>query len=213
MKDENTNNIPHISQEEIKQEVQEEVQMEDLAHIDDAKLKDIIENKDVAAASYFLLLSPVLLFTRKDSGFIQYHARQAFTLFLIFVFLWFLGTFFVLFAWLTIGVLFIALTGFIQAINGKYYEIPYIYDFGKDGYSIELFVNMVKNIFRSGKEIIVGLFPKNSFTKNENISVAEELQTKENIADMNKNLLKTVDDLKGSIVRLEQKIAEMEKVK
>ena len=98
-----------------------EKKIEDLEHIDDAKLKDIVENKDVAAASYFLILSPILLFTRKDSEFIQYHSRQALALFLIFVFLWFLGTFFIVFAWMTIGVFFIALTAFIQAINGKYY--------------------------------------------------------------------------------------------
>ncbi len=144
--------------------------IEDLENIDDAKLKDIIENKDVAAASYFLILSPILLLTRKDSEFIQYHSRQSLALLLIFMILWFLGSFYILFKWVTIGVFFIALVSFIQAINGKYYEIPYIYDFVKDGYSVSLFINIIKKSFLGIKEIIFGLFPKNSFKKDEKIN-------------------------------------------
>jgi len=197
--------------EQEKQEKQEksvnssdvEKKIEDLEHIDDAKLKDIVENKDVAAASYFLILSPILLFTRKDSEFIQYHSRQALALLLIFVFLWFLGTFFIVFAWMTIGVFFIALTAFIQAINGKYYEIPYIYEYVKDGYSFDLFRDLLKKSFTGAKKIILGLFPKNSFKKDEAIS-----KSKDNTVEVNKEaLIKSEETIKT----LEKKIEDLEK--
>ena len=175
--------------------------MEDLENIDDAKLKDIIENKDVAAASYFLVLSPILLLTRKDSEFIQHHSRQALALFFIFMFLWFLGTFFVIFAWTSIGVFFIALVGFIEAINGKYYEVPYIYEFVKNGYSLSLFKTVFLKGFTGLKNIILGLFPKNSFIKNDKISSMSE----------NKNIKNTHEDSEVIIKKLTDKIEDLEK--
>ena len=189
-------------QSEIEEGVKNsEKKMEDLENIDDAKLKDIVENKDVAAASYFLVLSPILLLTRKDSEFIQHHSRQSLALFFIFILLWFLGTFFIIFAWTSIGVFFIALVGFIQAINGKYYEVPYIYEFVKNGYSVDLFKTMFVKIFTGLKEIILGLFPKNSFVKNDKIA-----NTSENSNNKNGN-----EDSEIIIKKLTNKIEELEK--
>ncbi len=177
-----------------------EKKIEDLESIDDAKLKDIIENKDVAAASYFLILSPILLLTRKDSEFIQYHARQALALFLIFIFLWFLGTFYIVFAWSTIGVFFVALSAFVQAINGKYYEIPYIYEYVKDGYSFALLKEILKKIFTGAKKVIFGLFPKNSFKENDAIKNNSN----------NNNSEEVIKKLTAQVEYLEKKFKDLE---
>lgn len=123
---------------------------------------DILENKDTAAASYFLILSPILLLTRRDSKFIQHHASQSFILFILFIILWVLGSFFSFFSWLTVGVFFIALVGFVQAISGEWYRIPYIYDMVKDGVSFSGIIAGGKKTFYSFKKIIIGLFPKNT---------------------------------------------------
>ncbi|HID91538.1 TPA: hypothetical protein EYG96_01235 [Candidatus Gracilibacteria bacterium] len=181
---------------------------DEVDNFDDAKLKDLVENKDVAAASYFLILSPILLLTRKDSDFIQHHSRQALALFLIFMFLWFLGTFYIFFAWTTIGVFFVALVGFTQAINGKYYEIPYIYEYVKDGYSIELFLNIFKKSFAGLKEIITGLFPKNSFQKTKQVTEGVDNSRKINETKESEKMLE--NKLEKKIERLEKRIIELE---
>ena len=49
---------------------------------------DIQKNKDVAAMSYLWILSVVVLYARRDSPFIRYHARQGVWLFVISIPLW-----------------------------------------------------------------------------------------------------------------------------
>lgn len=44
--------------------------------------QDIQNNKDIAAFSYIWIFSVLVLFSRKDSQFIQFHARQALILFI-----------------------------------------------------------------------------------------------------------------------------------
>lgn len=85
---------------------------------------DIAKNKEVAAVSYTLILAPVLLFGRKESPFIQFHAKQGSVLFLIAILFWlipFVGRFLELF------VMGLALAGFLHAAQGKNYELPFIY--------------------------------------------------------------------------------------
>jgi len=190
-----------MNQENIKKNNEEN---EILENTNDEQLKDIVENKDVAASSYFLVLSPILLLTRKDSAFIQHHARQSLALLLIFIFLWILGSFYILFKWSTIGVFFIAFVSFIQTINGKYYKIPYIYDFVKDGYSISLFINLIKKSITGIKKIIIGLFPKNSLKKNTQINT--EINKKYTQSEEIKNLSLKIDKLEKKINLLEEQI-------
>lgn len=132
------------------------------------KEQDVKENKDTAAASYFLILSPILLITRKDSKFIQHHASQAFVLFALFIFLWMLGSFITFFAWLTVGVFFVSLIGFVQAIQGEWYEMPYVYNMVKDGITVDGITSGVKKTLIAGKKILKGLFPKNTKENTEN---------------------------------------------
>ena len=160
---------------------------------------DIQNNKDTAAASYFLILSPVLLFTRKDSAFIQHHASQAFVLLLIFILLWFLGGYFVFFSWLTVGVFFMAFIGFIQAIQGEKYEIPYIYEMVKDGVSFNGIVAGVKKTSIAIGAVIVGLFPKKTQTNLK--KTINDLQTTNN------------SDLEKRVKKLEQEIEDIKKRK
>ena len=84
---------------------------------------DIEKNKDVAAMSYVWMLSVVVLYARKDSPFVQYHAKQGIWLFVISVPLWFvpvIGQYFEFF------VLAGMIIGFLNAAQGKYHDVPVI---------------------------------------------------------------------------------------
>ncbi len=44
---------------------------------------DIQTNKDIAAFSYIWIFSVIIMWTRRDSQFVQFHARQAVMLFIL----------------------------------------------------------------------------------------------------------------------------------
>jgi uncharacterized membrane protein len=84
---------------------------------------DIETNKDVAAMSYLWILSVVVLYARRDSPFIQYHARQGIWLFFISIPVWMipgighLVEFFILAG---------MIIGFLNAAQGQYHDVPVI---------------------------------------------------------------------------------------
>lgn len=101
--------------------------------------EDIAKNKEVAAVSYTLVLAPILLFGRKESSFIQFHAKQGSVLLVIAVLFWvipFVGRF------LELIIVGLAVAGFFHASQGKRYELPFIYailqkDLGSNRLKIE----------------------------------------------------------------------------
>ncbi len=87
--------------------------------------RDIRLNKDVAAFSYVWIMSVVVFASRRDSPFVQYHAKQALILFILSIpvaIIPFLGRY------LVFIVLAGNLLGFINAANGRREDIPIIGD-------------------------------------------------------------------------------------
>ena len=88
---------------------------------------DVEANKVVAALSYVWILFLVPLLGKKDSEFVQFHAKQGLVLFLISFLSWFpvLG-------WI-IGIILIIISimGIVKTLNGEKWEIPYIYNWSK----------------------------------------------------------------------------------
>ena len=84
---------------------------------------DIEKNKDVAAMSYLWILSIVVLYARKDSPFVQYHARQGMWLFLVSIPLWMVPVFG---QYLEFFILAGMIIGFLNAAQGKHHDIPVI---------------------------------------------------------------------------------------
>jgi uncharacterized membrane protein len=85
--------------------------------------RDVRLNKDVAAFSYVWIMSVVVFASRRDSPFIQYHAKQALILFLISIpvaMIPFLGRY------LVFIVLAGMLLGFINAGSGRREEVPFV---------------------------------------------------------------------------------------
>ncbi len=105
--------------------------------------KDIEQNKDVAAASWTLVLAPLILYFRKDSEFIQFHAKQATILFLIAVLI-------ALLPWdldkLNVITVLVAVAGFINANNGLFWRVPIISDWADKGLDPMKIVNWIKKI-------------------------------------------------------------------
>ncbi len=92
------------------------------APIPDA-LKDVEENKDIAALGYIWILSVFVFFARKNSPFVRFHAKQGMVLFAASVLLWFvpfIGRF------LELIVLGLAVLGFLNAAQGSWRELPLI---------------------------------------------------------------------------------------
>ena len=94
--------------------------------------RDVEENRLVAALGWIWVFSVVILLIKKDSPFVQFHARQGFVLFLVHLVLWMalvvlLGQLF----WplrqiLNLVYFVVIVVGFVQAVRGKWWQIPVI---------------------------------------------------------------------------------------
>lgn len=89
--------------------------------------EDIEKNRQMAALGYLWIFSFIILVARRDSAFVQLHARQGFVLFVLSILLW---------PWAVtqyaeILVLALMALGFIQAATGNAYRIPVIGDFAE----------------------------------------------------------------------------------
>ena len=87
---------------------------------------DIQVNKDIAAFSYIWLFSVVILWSRRDSQFIQFHAKQAVVLFIISIIVYAIPI--PKFEYLNVFTVAGMIVGFINANTGEYYEMPLVSD-------------------------------------------------------------------------------------
>ena len=94
------------------------------------KKDDITENKDLAAFSYLWVMSVFVYLARKKSPFVRFHARQSMVLFALSIPIWlipYVGRF------LELGVLALAVLGFMAAAQGEWKRLPLVGRFaGKD---------------------------------------------------------------------------------
>ena len=86
----------------------------------------------MAALSYVGFIAVVILFVKKDSDFVQFHAKQGLVLFVGEVGLWVLGTvtWYLGFIWSLVGLVFliVSIIGIIKAWSGERYRIPVVAD-------------------------------------------------------------------------------------
>lgn len=91
--------------------------------------KDVDQNRLVAALSWLWVLSAIILLVKKDSPFVQFHARQGFLVFLASIILWILFGILGPLAWvpqqlLHIAVFLVVVFGFVQALRGRWWTLP-----------------------------------------------------------------------------------------
>ncbi|OGY32150.1 MAG: hypothetical protein A3A57_02760 [Candidatus Woykebacteria bacterium RIFCSPLOWO2_01_FULL_41_12] len=82
--------------------------------------------------SYIGIISVIVLLVKKDSEFVQFHAKQGTVLFIVEV-VWMVLTMFLFFLWFISWILWlvflvVTVMGFIKAYSGERYKMPVIGD-------------------------------------------------------------------------------------
>jgi len=124
------------------------------------------EEAKQAAMSYFLLLAPVLYLNRKESEFIQFHAKQGSVLLVFFILFWLLGDvnifLFGFFHWMNFATIAAAVLGFLKAIKGEKYPLPFVGEIAENNFSPESIWKSLKKAGKISGKIILGFFPKHT---------------------------------------------------
>lgn len=81
------------------------------------------DEKLLGALSYLWVLSIVMLLIKRDSPFVQFHARQGLVLMIASIIFWVIP---ILGWFLNLVVLVVVIIGFIQALNGVEWKIPVV---------------------------------------------------------------------------------------
>lgn len=148
------------------------------------KTLDIEKNKEIAALSYLWIFSLIILLARRDSEFVQIHAKQGTVLFVLSLLLWpFEITRYGEFIVLALVVL-----GFLKAAMGSEYQIPVIADIAEGRVRKEHF----KKFWHIIKHTVIKLFKPEHITpkfKKELKEQENELQHHEEILEAEKRLL------------------------
>lgn len=125
---------------------------------------DVQTNKDIAAFSYIWIFSVVILWSRRDSQFIQFHARQALVLFILSIIIYVIPI--PKFQYLNVFTVAGMIAGFINANMGDYYEIPLVADVVKHHITVngtwnyikeksQYCAGFVKRVFKKGPRVMV----------------------------------------------------------
>lgn len=111
-------------------------------HLTEVQKDDVKVNKDIAAFSYIWIFSVVILWSRRDSQFIQFHAKQAVVLFIFSVVFYLIPI--PKFEYMNVFVAAGMITGFINANMGQYYEMPLVSDIVKHHITVDGMWDFVK---------------------------------------------------------------------
>jgi fumarate reductase subunit D len=101
------------------------------ANMKSSKDLDVEINKNMAALSYAWILCFIPFLFKRDSEFVQFHAKQGVTLFIIILiaslFVWFpvFGPLFMF------GLVIVSVLGVVKTLNGEWWKIPFIYEQSK----------------------------------------------------------------------------------
>jgi uncharacterized membrane protein len=88
---------------------------------------DVELNKTVAALSYVWILCLVPLLTKRDSEYVQFHAKQGLVLFIASFLCWF-----PIIGWLlSIVILVLSVMGVLKTLSGEWWEAPVIFEWSK----------------------------------------------------------------------------------
>ncbi len=112
---------------------------------------DIHENKDLAAISYVWILAVVIYITKRQSPFVNFHAKQALILFALSLIV---GMFGVLGNILLLVILGLSVLGFLNAAQGLKKDLPFI------GPIARADIPALKNSFHDLWESIASLWKK-----------------------------------------------------
>ena len=93
--------------------------------------KDIEETKVIAAIGYIWILALIPLFLKRGSPFARFHGKQGLVLFIIEILGWLVYWIPIIGPLFAVLLIILAILGFVQALSGKYWEMPIIGQFAK----------------------------------------------------------------------------------
>jgi len=97
----------------------------------DKKQDDVQKNKNIAALSYVFILFLVPLLLKRDSEFVQFHARQGLVLFIVELLAGMVSWFPVFGQLLMLLLLVVSIIAILKTLEGEKWEIPFIYEWSK----------------------------------------------------------------------------------
>jgi uncharacterized membrane protein len=118
---------------------------------------DIEKHKDMAAFSYVWIMSVIILALRRESKFVQYHAKQGTVLFIASIVIGiipFIGKY------LDLIVVAGMIMGFINAAQGHYRDVPIAGDLAKGKMSIADLVHLCVDGLRKIVSLLKELFTR-----------------------------------------------------
>ncbi len=98
----------------------------------ETKNKDIEQNKVIAAIGYIFILCLLPLLGKKDSEFAQFHGKQGLVLVICWFVIWVVGA--IIWPIMAIGniiLLVLSIMGIVNALAGKYWEMPFLGKYAK----------------------------------------------------------------------------------
>lgn len=97
--------------------------MESVPNTTPSPVDDIKQNKVLAAISYIYIVSLIMLLVKKDSPFVQFHAKQGFVLFIASLICGFIPVI----GWIVnIAILVLVIMGIIAALKGESKKLPLV---------------------------------------------------------------------------------------
>lgn len=163
---------------------------------------DIDQNKLAAAGSYFWCFSVIFLFARRDSAYVQFHAKQATLLFVLSVIFWLVPYLYIL----NILVFAAMAVGFITAVQGEYYGIPVIASFINNKEEVKTLPasiwNIVKHYVRETRYI---------FRPRKQLDVFREL-TNEKIQELQRSIQSSEKNIQQELQNLEFYKSQIEEI-
>ena len=116
------------------------------------KKKDKNQEKDLASVSYVPFICLIALYRRKDSEFIQFHARQGTAIFVLIIIAYVLGHLGGIFEILEkiayILLLSAIVIGFSTASQGEKHEITFISEIAKTGWDLKKIMAYLRKILK-----------------------------------------------------------------
>ena len=120
------------------------------------------QEKDLASVSYVPFLCLIALYRRKDSEFIQFHAKQGTAIFVLIIAAYIIGQLGGIFHLIEkiayILLLSTIVIGFSTASRGEKHEITFISDIVKTGWNFEKIFEKIKDLFSYVIDLVSGLF-------------------------------------------------------
>ncbi len=170
--------------------------------------EDITKNKELAALSYLWIFSLIILVARRDSEFVQHHARQGLILFLFSLAFWPLEVT----RWGEFVVLALSILGFIEAALGNVYSVPVVGAIADGTFGMHHVKKGVHHVAHTAARFVNPQHVTPAFREELKEQHTELMETEKQVAVEQKLLEKEEKKLSSLLHRIEEDEKEMHRL-